>query len=179
MKKINNKGFTLVEILAVIVIIAIIGIIAVPSIIGTINNGKQASYDILVEDITIAGKQLFEEIDYVGTTLYHYEISGKTEDIIVIKDDVPNDSKTKITVKLQSLVSNGFLTGTENSNKSSTGNNNDKIIVNPKNDQDIGDCQIVITKTVDSNFNTSYEITNNSTSNEFCPKDTEYIEVLN
>ena len=44
MKKFTQKGFTLVELLAVIVVLGIILVIAVPSITGTINNAKGDSF---------------------------------------------------------------------------------------------------------------------------------------
>ena len=43
--KLNSKGFTLVELLAVIVIIAILGIIAIPGVMSNINDSRDASYD--------------------------------------------------------------------------------------------------------------------------------------
>lgn len=43
--KLNKKGFTLVELLAVIVILAIILAIAVPSITGILNSAKKSSFE--------------------------------------------------------------------------------------------------------------------------------------
>lgn len=171
MKKLNNKGFTLIEVLAVVVIIAVLGLIAIPSVLNTISTSIQASYDILVENITIGSKQLFEEIDFIGSTLYHYDLTGRIEDKKIEVFD------NKITVNLQTLVSNGFLTGSNNPDKSG-GNNNNKIITNPKTAEDIGVCEITITKIVDADFNTSYQINNNSTSNTNCPIDEEYEKAL-
>lgn len=172
MYKLNNKGFTLMEVLAVIVIIAILGMIAVPNVLNSINTSKQASYDVLVKDITIAGKQLIEEIDYAGTTIYHYDNNGK--------GGVIHLSSNEVNITLQSLVSNGFLTGSNNPDKTGV-NKNDKIIINPKDKEDIGDCEITITKTVDAsnNYNTSYELKNKSSSNNSCPTDEEYKKALN
>ena len=45
--KINNKGFTLVELLAVLAIIAIIGMIAVPNVISVVDNNKK---DLMLQD---------------------------------------------------------------------------------------------------------------------------------
>ena len=109
MYKLNNKGFTLMEVLAVIVIIAILGMIADPNVLNSINTSKQASYDILVKDITIAGKQLFEEIYYADTKLYHYDQNGKTTNYISINNN-------EIITSVQTLISNGFLTGSNNPN---------------------------------------------------------------
>ena len=45
--KMNNKGFTLVELLAVLAIIAIIGMIAVPNVISVVDNNKK---DLMIQD---------------------------------------------------------------------------------------------------------------------------------
>ena len=45
--KINNKGFTLVELLAVLAIIAIIGMIAIPNVISVVDNNKK---DLMLQD---------------------------------------------------------------------------------------------------------------------------------
>ncbi|MBQ8681982.1 MAG: prepilin-type N-terminal cleavage/methylation domain-containing protein [Bacilli bacterium] len=172
MGKLNNRGFTLVEVLAVIAIIAILGLIAIPSVLSAINSSRQASYDILVEDIIIASKQLYEEVNFVGVNsdLLHYDTNGKTANVIII-----DTSTKKIEVNLQTLVSNGFLGGTNNPDKSGT-NKNSKIITNPKSEEDIGDCNIIITKEVNSDYNTSYIIASNS-SNSKCPTTEEYAKV--
>ena len=162
MKRINNKGFTLVEVIAVVVIIALLGMIAIPNVISTINKGKDTSYEILVKDINIAAKQLYEEVEYVGVVLKNYNTEGEFDKIII-------DSNS-IETNLQTLVSNGFLSGINNPNRGGS-NKNYKIITNPRNNEDIGDCSIKITKTIDSNFNTSYEITNLSIGNDNCPND--------
>lgn len=44
MKKINNKGFTLVELLAVIIILAIVVGITIPAILTTTNKSKQKAF---------------------------------------------------------------------------------------------------------------------------------------
>ena len=44
MKKMNSRGFTLVELLAVIVVLAIIMVFAVPAIMGTMNNAKKSAF---------------------------------------------------------------------------------------------------------------------------------------
>ena len=59
----KNKGFTLVEILAVIVILALLLTVAVPSIIGISNKIKTDMYCSKVNDIKSAGKIYGE--DYI------------------------------------------------------------------------------------------------------------------
>ena len=160
------------EVLAVIVIITIIGLIAVPSVLSIINTGKNSSYDILVKDITVAAIELHEELSFVGTNIYHYDANGNTSDVILLSK---NDNF--IIINLQTLVSNGFLTGTNNPDKST--NSNEKIITNPKNGEDMGSCAIKIEKKVDTDtFNISYEITSES-DYVFCPTAADYNKALN
>ena len=64
MNKFNNKGFTLVEVLAVIVRIGILGLIAIPNVLSVINTGQKKSYDILVKDIITASQNLYEEVEF-------------------------------------------------------------------------------------------------------------------
>ena len=48
MKKLNNKGFTLVELLAVIVILAIVVGITMVTILPTLENSRKKSFDVAV-----------------------------------------------------------------------------------------------------------------------------------
>lgn len=57
--KFNKKGFTLVELLAVIVILAVIAVIAVPSILGIIENARK---DAFSADVRSAFKSV--ELEY-------------------------------------------------------------------------------------------------------------------
>lgn len=44
MKKLNKKGFTLVELLAVIVVLALIMVLTVPSVLTAMNSARQSSF---------------------------------------------------------------------------------------------------------------------------------------
>ncbi len=162
--QLGRKGFTLVEVLAVISLIALLGLIAAPNVINTIKNSKQGSYNVMVNDIKTAGEELYTELDYAGSSLYDYNIDGSKGGLLKI-------SSNSVTVTLQGLVSNGFLRGANNPNKDGS-NKNSKVILNSKTDADIGACQIIITKTKTNNI-TSYVITSNS-SDENCPTTEEY-----
>lgn len=179
MRDLDNKGFTLIEILAVVVIIGIIGLIAVPNVLSILNTSKNSTYEILVNDITVAAIQLHEEVSIANTKIYRYKNFGKDKEISVSTSE--NNEKTEkyytVEVNLQTLVSNGFLTGTNNSDKSTNGN--EKIIINPKTKKDMGSCVITITKTVEDNYNTSYTIVPDNSSDSFCPTDKEYEKALN
>lgn len=52
----KRNGFTLVEVLAVIIILGIIGVIIMPAVTGSINDSKDELYDMQVSNIVEAGK---------------------------------------------------------------------------------------------------------------------------
>lgn len=159
--RINNKGFTLVEVLAVIVIIAILGFIAVPNVLSTINVGKNKSYDIMISNIVTASESLYQEVEYGGGELYKYGNDGITNNPISINNN-------NIEVNLQTLVSNGFLEGTNN-NCTTCSNKNEKILLDPRTKEDIGYCNINITKkTKKTENNVSYVVAKNDL-NVKCP----------
>lgn len=45
MKKLNNKGFTLIELLAVIVILAIIMVVTIPTVLNSMGNARQNTFN--------------------------------------------------------------------------------------------------------------------------------------
>lgn len=52
-----KKGFTLVEILAVLVILAVVGMIVIPAINSSVNESRQKAYDAQIETIIEASKK--------------------------------------------------------------------------------------------------------------------------
>lgn len=162
--RLGNKGFTLVEVLAVIVIIAVLGGIAIPGVLSSINTSKDASYNIMISNIVSASQSLYEEVDS-GIELYQYTSGGKDTD-----NNVTINSNS-ISTNLQTLVSNGFLAGSNNDCSGTGCNENKKILLEPKSKKDIGDCEIIITKT-NTNGKISYEVSNpdpNTNTNPDCP----------
>lgn len=127
----NNKGFTLIEVLAVIVIITVLGGIAIPNVLKSINTSKETSEKVLKDNIKTAAQQLYEEIEYNDNELYDYTRSSKQESI-KISDNV-------LTIHLQTLIMNGFL---------GEGDEDSKKLINPVTGEDIGDCIITVKKNV-------------------------------
>ena len=73
----KNRGFTLIEILTVIVILGVILSITVPTVLGMINNSKQNMYDIQVKNIESAAEayilkngRSIAELDAIGGIYY-------------------------------------------------------------------------------------------------------------
>lgn len=157
----NRKGFTLIELLAVIVLIAIIGIITVPNLLNTVDSSKEASYDILIENIVTASKTYYEECEYGDLSN-----STKYGDYACI---ITNNT---ITTTLGALANTGFLKVNDKSGS--------KIVLNPKNNTDMSNCQIKIAKVkkikIDENgienIKVTYEVTAESGSD--CPTTKEY-----
>lgn len=45
MKKLNRKGFTLIELLAIIVILAIIMVVTIPTVLSSMGNARQSTFE--------------------------------------------------------------------------------------------------------------------------------------
>ena len=193
--KLNNRGFTLVEVLAVIIILAIIAGIAIPNVLSTINTSKDRSYDIMIKNIITASKALFEEVEY-GGELHKYTIddtqidnedetsetvssSTTTDEELIIEEDtsliiITGDS---IKINLQTLVSNGFLSGTCHNNEEE---NCKKVIINPKTGNDIGNCNIIIKKQKQQDSGkVTYSVSAEESELEDCPETEDYNKGLN
>lgn len=140
---VNNKGFTLIEVLAVVVIIAVVTLIAMPSVLSIMNSSKDSSYEMMIDNIKTAAGELYQEKDYMNTNIYVYDYTGRTSDVVSIVD-------SSISVNLQTLVGNGYLTGSNNNDEVS-GNTNNKVILEPYHNEDIGMCEIKVTKIKNGN----------------------------
>lgn len=150
----NNKGFTLIELLMVLVLLAVIVLISVPIVGNSLNNSKQASYDILVRNIETASKTFFEECKY------NYNKS-------ICENKYDNVTDNKATFKIYDLVKAGFLSPTE------TTCTNTDCIKEPKNQNEIGQCELTITQNTSAEGKVSYTLTPKPETN--CP--TEYKEI--
>ena len=147
----NKKGFTLIEVLAVVLIIGLIAALVFPSLINTIDTGKKASYDILINNIITASKSYYEECEY-----------GNLSDKEKYGSYACKINNDKINITLGDLANTGFLTGTtDNSTKI-------KKVINPDTNKDISSCKIIITKTKTSKGKIDYVVTSDTT-DSICP----------
>lgn len=83
-----KKGFTLVEILGVIVVLGVIGLIAFPIVNSTIKETKQNSYDAQIKMIVEAGQKWgvknVEKLPDINETKY-IKISELIEEGLIVK----------------------------------------------------------------------------------------------
>jgi len=89
MKKINRKGFTLVELLAVIVILAVLALIAMPNVVEMMNNARRSSFVTEAENFAGYLKTAYMSDQVTGgastaseakSTFKDVTVSGKTYD---------------------------------------------------------------------------------------------------
>ena len=83
----NKKGFTLVEILAVLVILSLLLILTVPSIMDALNKGKNKINEINKKQIEDATKIIVDEVIYCNMTEITKDALGETS---------CSDAKTKL-----------------------------------------------------------------------------------
>lgn len=153
----NNKGFTLIELMATIILLAIVMSVTAVSVVGSINKSKEKSYDILIENIKIGAQGYFEEC----------ENHNIIETPITCPTISTSGNNSSITTTIGNLLTYGFL---KTSATDSSGEN--KVVKNPKTDEIINSCPIKVIKTIDSNYSVTYSVINNGGTN--CPTTEEY-----
>ena len=126
--RLNNKGFTLVEMLAVVVILGILATIMVSTATNFIKDNKEKQYKNLEKSVLSAAKV------YISDYRYDIELDPNTKcnnvndkrSIKSINTDNGVDTLNESQIKLQMLVNDGDLS-----------TNKDNKIINPKNDKEI------------------------------------------
>lgn len=130
MMKLNYKGFTLVELLAVIAIMGMLAVIMVPTISGVIEENKKNNSENLINSIKSSARA------YISDNRYEIKLNDSScandiRNITFIGNDYIDESK--ITVEL--LVNKGYL------------KSNSDDIINPETNKPInkGKSYIVVT----------------------------------
>jgi len=131
----NKKGFTLIELLAIILIIAIVAVLVAPSVINSFNTSKDKSYDILIQNIKVAGENYYQECEY-----------GDLSDANKYGNLACSISNNTTTVTLENLAKLGILKA------------NNNVVINPKTNNNISNCTITVTKVVGANSKTTFTV---------------------
>ncbi|MGE5456482.1 MAG: prepilin-type N-terminal cleavage/methylation domain-containing protein [Ignavibacteriales bacterium] len=79
--RLYHKGFTLIELIAVIIILGIISLITVPTIINLIDSSRMKAAELSADGIIKSGQQYYYISKYNGTKITNI-IDLKTEDIL-------------------------------------------------------------------------------------------------
>lgn len=121
----NNKGFTLVELLATIVVLAMVISIGTYAITGIINNAKEKNYQLLITNIKDGAEVYYQECKYSSKVATNSGIECKKV-----------AGTNKYEADLGTLVKYGYIKGND------TDNNKKFTISNPKDDKNISTCKI-------------------------------------
>lgn len=121
MKKLNKKGFTLVELLAVIVVLAIIMVLTVPSVLSSMNSARQSSFLLYAGKMIEAAQGKYQSESLLTTPSTCYTLStlsgnGSTQYKGVVKVSTGTDGGPVF--KLQMYDGNyqiGFKADADNS----------------------------------------------------------------
>lgn len=105
MKKLNRKGFTLVEVIAAVVILSVLMLLLVPSVNSLLQRGKDNSYVDLKQSFLLAAEE------YVNDNRYNISVSGS--DITAIDGNPITGSR----ITIGTLLEKGYLnpSGTDGS----------------------------------------------------------------
>ena len=136
----------------------LIAVLVMPSIVDSLNKSKETSYKVLINNIKVAAETYYEECEYGD--LYD---QGKYGDY-ACKIETDRNSNNYIEITLSDLANTGFLSVKD------VDENNKKQVLDPRNNNNISDCQITITKNIDEKYKVTYKITPKGGTN--CP--TEY-----
>lgn len=136
----------------------LIAVLVMPSIVDSLNKSKETSYKVLINNIKVAAETYYEECEYGDLS-----DQGKYGDYDCKIETDPN-SNNYIEITLSDLANTGFLSVKD------VDENNKKQVLDPRNNNNISDCQITITKNIDEKYKVTYTITPKGGTN--CP--TEY-----
>lgn len=142
----NNKGFTLIELIVTIVILAIIMSIGTYSIISIINSTRQTNYELLIKHIKEAVETYVIECKYA-------------------KDGV-NSCSNGNEITLGDLVRYGYLTG----NGKNSNNHDTYDIYDTRSNELISNCKIAISyDEIEKTLKIDQVNSNDSVSGNDCP----------
>ncbi len=105
--KLNNKGFTLVEMLAVVIILGVLAAIMVPTVTSMIRKNQQDNFKNLNKSIISAAKM------YMSDNRYEITLDGQTCGGGVTKRSITYIGEQEIKnsqIPIQTLINNDYLT---------------------------------------------------------------------
>ncbi|MBP3445360.1 MAG: type II secretion system protein [Bacilli bacterium] len=113
MKKLNKKGFTLVELLAVIVVLALIMVLAVPSVLTSMNSARQSTFLLYASKMIEAAQTRYQSELLLGTPSTCYSIkdlNDSSSNQYIGKIVISNAASTNPIYKIQ-MYDNSYQIG--------------------------------------------------------------------
>ena len=107
MKRINNKGFTLIEVIGIVVILVAIFLIAFPSLLGITKKEEEKIYTVMLDDLCLAGESyIYSNMDkFPQLSTPNSTIKLKISTLV----EYGNISKNTVNSKTDKSVINDFL----------------------------------------------------------------------
>jgi len=131
----NNKGFTLVELIATVALLAIIAVISFVSITEVVDKSKIGDCENTIRSIISATKE------YVSDNRYNVRVNGTKEYLDEVVEIKKTGSQKYIEINASNLISNDYLSSPivdPFDNKVEIDPNHIKIIVYLQDDYTIG-----------------------------------------
>ena len=104
----NNKGFTLIELVGIIIVLAAIFLVSFPAFLNTAKTDEEQKYDDMIENLCLAGKSYIyantDKFDELSTINSKIEISIKELMAYGNVDRTLKNPKTNQTVEKDSLI---------------------------------------------------------------------------
>lgn len=106
----KNKGFTLVELLAVIVVLSIIMVIVIPNIMKSLESSRKGTFKVYAQRVMSKAEERYQTDLMMGNTneCYTFEMLGLT-------NTGNYKGKVNVSIEAQTLVPTFTLTLTDNS----------------------------------------------------------------
>ncbi len=120
----NKKGFTLVELIAVIVILALISLIVFPAVNSMIKNSKEKAYNVQIDEIIDAAKNYLSDFP---VCIPEMDSNSATEELDSSCDAVTRgDDNTISYVSVGKLIQKGYISTEDKLDGK-------EVVLNPKN----------------------------------------------
>jgi len=107
--KVKEKGFTLVELIAVIILLGIIALIAIPAVNTTIKNTRKSTFENSAYGVIEAGKLYYQNRELLGLELNDTTFTFPEATGLEVNGDKPESGKMLLTSKgnIKLAISNG------------------------------------------------------------------------
>ena len=121
MKKLNKKGFTLVELLAVIVVLAIIMVLTIPSVLSSLTTARQSAFLTYAKKMLNAAQEKYQSNQLVGIDGKCFTVESLSDDttsqyhgIVSISTETDANGNTKPVARIKMYDTSYQLGITEN-----------------------------------------------------------------